>query len=148
MTKCLMVKGIGSLRPADEMAEEALHHIKLGDVVRVEIKKARVLGHHKKFFALMQLVYKNLDERVYPSLDDFVDAVKLVVGHRKRIELPGGKSAWVPKSISFSAMDQTEFDDFYNRVCDAICLYFIPGLTNEALQREVEEMIAGAEQRG
>jgi hypothetical protein len=38
-------------------------------------------------------------------------------------------------------MDQFEFSQFYDRVCDLVAKHFLPGVSVEALKAEVEEMI-------
>jgi hypothetical protein len=38
-------------------------------------------------------------------------------------------------------MDQTEFSDYYDRVCDVVAEQFLPGVKVAALKAEVESMI-------
>ncbi len=52
-----------------------------------------------------------------------------------------GKVAYLPKSISFAKMDQTEFDQFFDRTVELVCKHFLPGVRDEDLRREVLEMV-------
>ncbi len=152
MAKFLAAKHLGALRPVDEAGEDAMRKIGQGEILTVEVKQPRNIKHHRMFWALMSLVWQNLDNDRYPTVEDFVDAVKITVGHRKRIELPTGAVGFIPQSIAFNKMDQTEFSAFYERVCDAIAKYFLPGVTSEELRAEVETMtgmrVDGDQRRG
>lgn len=144
MAKVLMTKHFGALRPADSVAEAALSRIKNADTVLVEFRRPRNLSHHKMFWALMGLVHDNLDHDRYPTVEDFVAAVKIAAGLRTRIELPNGDVGFIPGSIAFHKMDQDEFSKFYDRVCDLIAKHFLPGVNTDDLRREVEIMIGVA----
>ena len=112
-----------------------------GEVVMIEMKRPRNVKHHRMFWALMSLVWENMDSPRYPTVDDLVSAIKIAAGHRTRIELPNGEIGFIPGSIAFHKMDQAAFSDFYDRVCDLIAKHFLPGVSSADLKREVEIMI-------
>ena len=141
MAKFLAAKHLNSLRPVDEAGEDALRKIGQGDIVKVEVRKPRNVQHHRLFWALMSLVWQQLDHEEYPSVEDLVARVKIATGHRQRIEMGNGMVAFIPKSIAFAKMDQTAFSDFYERVCDLIASKILPGISKGDLKREVEIMI-------
>lgn len=140
MSKFLAQKHLGALRPADEAGCEALRRIGNGALVSVEIKKSRNIQHHRLFWALMSIVWDNMDHERYPTVEDLTSAVKISAGLRTRIELPNGEVGFIPGSIAFHKMDQTAFSEFYDRVCDLVCEHFLPGVENAALREEVEIM--------
>lgn len=139
--RVLLAKHFNSFRPIDEAGTELLRKIGQGEIVAVELKRPRNVQHHRLFFALLTLVWEQMDHDRYPTIEDLLDAVKLCIGHRRRIELPSGKIHFVPKSISFARMDQSEFAAFYDRVCDLIAREFLPGVTSADLRAEVALMI-------
>ncbi len=141
MTKFLAVHGLQGLRPADQHGEDTLRKIGMGELVMVEIRRPRSPQHHRMFWALATLVYGNLDETVYPSIEDFVGALKIAAGYSTRVALPSGEVAFIPRSISFSNMDQDEFNKFYEKVSDIIAKQFLPGVTSDELRDEVSSMI-------
>lgn len=141
MAKFLAIKHFGSLRPADEQGEAALRNIKQGATVTVEMRRPRNPKHHRMFWALMTIVHSNMDGDRYPTVEDLVAAVKIAAGLRTRIELPNGEVGFIPGSIAFHNLDQSGFDEFYDRVCDLIAKHFLPGVTSNDLKREVEIMI-------
>ena len=144
MAKILMAKHLGSLRPIDEAGEIALQGIKRGSVVEVEFKRVRNIKHHRLFFALMSLVWEQLDDKQkYPSVEDLVTEVKIITGHYTRRDMVvEGKRYPVltPKSISFAALDQTEFSAFFDRVCDWVVTDILPGVSRDDLRDELETM--------
>lgn len=140
MPRFLAQKHLGSLRPADEVGEDALRKIGNGEVVSIELKRPRNIKHHRMFWALMTIVHSNMDEARYPSVEDLVAAVKIAAGLRTRIVLPNGEVGFIPGSIAFHKMDQSAFSEFYDRVCDLIAKHFLPGVTSDQLRAEVEIM--------
>ena len=140
MTRIMVVKHLGSLRPVDEHAEGVLRSLGQGEIVTVELRKVRNVQHHRLFWALMSLVWEQLDHEEYPDVEDLVVRVKIATGHRQRIELEGGMVAFVPKSISFAKMDQAEFNLFFDRCCDWVAANVLPGVTREDLRQELEAM--------
>jgi hypothetical protein len=145
MSKFLASKAFpGRLAPVDAMGEAALSKIKSGTVVEVEIKQPRNVKHHRMFWALMSIVWDNLDQEKYPTVEDVAAAVKISAGLRTRIELPSGEVGFIPGSIAFAKMDQAQFSEFYERVCDLVARHFLPGVSKAELRSEVEQMIGMA----
>lgn len=101
---------------------ERLKHIKVGQHIMCEIRKPRNIKFHRKFFALMDMVYQN--QEVYKNKEDLrqdliVEAGFFEVRHDFR-----GVEHHKPKSISFSSMDEDEFTELYERVLDTIVKVF------------------------
>lgn len=146
-------KDLRSLRPSNDAAEEALGKIKLGAEVQVEIKRPRNLQHHKKFWKLASVVVDNQER--YATPEHLVDGLKVATGHcdthlgkPETVSCPhcGGSFAhqtiiYVPHSISFASMNQTEFEAFYSRCIDIIARHVIPGIDKDDLRHEVEEFL-------
>lgn len=139
-TTLLMRRTLGNrLEPIDEMGREIL--AQLGNaIVTVTVKKSRNVGHHRKFFALLALIHSNQSH--YRSIDELLDAIKVYVGHCVVMQLRDGTEVRVPKSISFSKMDQTEFNAFWDRVVKVVCEQILPGVTKEELERELLDLVA------
>lgn len=133
-------KTIGGLKPADPIAEEAYQAIPLGGEVFAEPKRSRSIGHHRKFFALLKLVYENQEH--YKSMDELLVAFKVALGHCYPIHLRSGQVAYVPKSISFAKLDQIGFDEFWDKACTLIVTKFLPGVNREELEAQVMELVS------
>lgn len=147
MSRFLVAKHLGALRPCDEAGEEALRGMGQGEIVECEIKRRRNIKHHRKYWALISIVHQNIDGDRYPSVEDLHAAIKIAAGLRTRIELPDGTIGFIPGSIKFHRMSQDDFSKFYERVCDLIAKHFLPGVTSAELEAEVETLI-GADPYG
>jgi hypothetical protein len=132
-------KDFGRLVPCDDAAAAMLAKIKHGDVVQIEVKRPRNIMHHRKFFALLNLVFANQDK--YDQPEHLLAALKASVGHCDFLPGKDGMLVAVPKSIAFHKMDQTAFNEFYDRCVDKIARHFLPGVDSAALRAEVEELI-------
>lgn len=98
--------------PADEQAEAYRRNLKIGRVVRAEVKIPRNYQHHKLIMALLMLTYRNLPEKyeqLWPSFDRFRKAVAYEVGHREETVLRDGTIIEGPGSLSYDALDEVEF---------------------------------------
>lgn len=137
--KGLFIKQPGLLIAADDATRAMLNRIKNGTEVTAEPKVPRNVRFHRMFWALMTKVWENQER--YATVENLVDAFKVVAGHADLIVLPSGKEVWVPRSISFAKMDDTAFSDFYDRCADVLAKHFLPGITSEELKREVGLMI-------
>lgn len=140
--KFLARKDLGHLTPVDQTGEDALRKLAFGDIVRVEVKKPRNSKHHRKYWALVSMVWQNQER--YETADQLHTALKLSAGIYDTITLPSGNEYRVPGSIAFDKMDQTDFSQFFDNVCDLVAKHFLPGVTSDQLKREVEEMIGAA----
>ena len=140
---------MGILKPYDRTDAELLAKMREGEPYRVKVSMPRNLKFHKKFFALLALVFDNLPEEIpaklpdgqaveIRSIDDLLWHIKMQTGHYEQKVTLGGRVTYEAKSISFSAMDEAEFSDFYNRAVNVILKYFL----SETNAEELEEMIA------
>lgn len=123
-----------SLVPTDALGEELM--AKLGsDELMVWIKKARNPRQHRKLMALVSLIFKNQSK--YPTQEQLLVAIKITAGECDTYVLGDGRVAFVPRSIAFENMEQTAFEDFYDRVIDIVTTKIIPGMKKSDLKREL-----------
>ena len=138
MTRILVAKKLNALHPIDDAGAAVFRGITPGEIVSIELKRPRNLKHHRKFFAMLQIVLENQD--YYKSLDDLLDVCKLAVGHCRTVMTKHGPVR-IPESISFAAMDQSAFDAFYDRVVVWVAGEVIPGLERRDLDEEVRRQL-------
>ena len=123
------------LRGADERSEDFIRTIGHGEIVRAVFKGQRNLKFHCKYWALLQTVFAN--QEVYKSLEGLHFAVKIAAGWVDHVEV-GTKVHLMPKSTSFAAMSQADFDVYYRDAINAI-VSLLPQWNAEALERTVME---------
>ena len=134
MVKFLVVRKLSGLYPVDESGAAAIRKFGLGEIISVDVKRPRNVAFHRKFFAMLQLVLANQDH--FKSIDDLLELTKLRTGHCHTVETKYGQVK-ITDSISFAAMDQDSFNDFYNRAVLWVIDEVIPGLTRQDLDDEV-----------
>ena len=108
------------IKPLYQGDEEELAKVPKGAEVEIEIKKRRNIKFHKKFFALMNLCFNNQDHFEYP--EPMRAYLIMKAGFYDMITAPSGKPMILPKSISFSSMDDIEFEIVYSRVLDQVLI--------------------------
>lgn len=137
MTTVLLRKRLGgALDPIDDCGRDVLAKFGAGTVLKAEITKPRNIKFHRKYFAMLNLIFQNQDH--YKSLDDLLDVCKLRIGHVRTIETRHGIER-VPASISFAKMDDIAFEDIYERTFQWAVTEVIPGLQRQDLDSEVED---------
>lgn len=108
--------------------------LKIGETYMADIKMPRNIKFHKKYFALINCAWSYQNER---SQSHFKESIECF---RKTIEIAAGhcdpvysleRREWLdmPKSISFSQMDEAEFQDLYERVKDVIFNIFLKNIS-------------------
>jgi len=122
--------GLRGWTPEDE---DKIRKIKANDVVKCELTKPRNVLFHRKFFALLQLTFEN--QTKYSNLEDLLIEVKLKVGHYQEYITASGQIVYIPKSISFGAMDEYEFSEFFNKAL-SVCAKII-NVSNETIERQI-----------
>jgi len=137
------------LFPAYPEDTDAIKQMRPDEVYRVEAKMPRNVKFHRKYFVLLNLVFDNLPEDFsistpqgqtlhIRSVAELLWHIKMQLGwHEQRVTM-GGRVTYEAKSISFGAMDEAEFNDFYDRSIDVILKYFLPQTKRE----ELTEIIA------
>lgn len=101
-------------------------------VYRILLRRDRNPQLHRKFFAILKgwAEYRNLD------LAQSLLVLKILLGEVETVEYKE-KQIVIPKSISFAAMDEVEFQEFYKKAI----LYISNdiGISEIELEQGVEE---------
>lgn len=145
MAKIICRKVGRSLVPVDDEAIDALAKVKDGRDVTVEFKMSRNPRHHRLFFAICKFVKLHSEVMDSASIEQIKTAIKLASGHVETfIDCQTGNTVMVPKSIAWEAMDQTEFNQFFDAAVNVICnRWMAPGTASEEVRREIIEMCDG-----
>lgn len=119
--------------------------LKEGDEVLVEIKRARNVKFHKKYFALLRLTLDNLPDQVIEqyrlySPEDLNKLVKYFLGYADLIKV-GELQYLQERSIAFDKMSESEFETFYKRASQLIAHTFLVGVTDEEIQENIHRFL-------
>lgn len=97
---------------------EKAKKLKVGEQYKCKVTQPRNIKFHRKFFALMNLIYQNQD--TYNNIDRLRKDLTIEAGFFENYTDFNGHYRSEAKSISFGKMKQDEFDTFYNRFLDTV----------------------------
>lgn len=131
----LTKKPDGSLLPSYTTDYDKLKKIKVGETVSCEIKKPRNIFFHRKFFALINLVFEN--QEIFNNIEYLRKELTKAAGYYDSYINHKGVVCYEAKSISFAKMSQDEFDDLYNKFLDVVVEVF--NFEKELVKEQIEE---------
>lgn len=103
--------------------------------VKCKITQPRNIKFHRKFFALINLVYDN--QEYYINIEHLRRDLTVASGYyTKRINIHG-EEITEPKSISFTKMTELEFSELYSAMLNSIEKYF--HFNKELLKEQIEQ---------
>ena len=139
--KLLVVNTLRGLVPLGDDDYEAKKKLKLGQTYSVEVKVVRNVDFHRKYFALVAYAWEFLTEQEianFKTKENFRKYLEIAAGHCDVLYHPRLQEfVEIPRSISFSSMDNASFSDLYRRVKDVI--FSIIG--NRVTQDEFERLL-------
>ena len=118
--KITLIKNLnGVLKPAYDSDYELVKKIPLNEPITFEWSKPRNYKFHKKFFALINLVYQNQEQ--YNNIEHLRKELTICAGHYDLIfDLDTGQQKKEAQSIKFSSIDEIEFNKIYNDVLEVV----------------------------
>lgn len=121
--KLFLVKQLNNtFKVAHNSDYEKLKKLKVGEVYQCEVKQPRNLKFHRKFFALINMLFENQER--YTNLDRLRKDLIIAAGfYDEWFDLDGVQQREA-KSISFGSMSEYEFGELYSRVLDVIVEHF------------------------
>lgn len=135
----LLVREGTQLGAAEPISAEIIEGLKHGDIFTAIIKRSRNPKHHRKLFALIGIVFAA--QTSFATTKQLLDAIKLATGLFDTGKTIDGIPFATPRSISFAAMGQKEFEEWYDKVVELVVNKIIPGLNREDLEMQVHEMV-------
>lgn len=135
--KFFVKKTLSGLIPSSRSEFDKMQEckLKLGEYYEVEIKKKRNYQFHKKLFALIAITFENQEQ--FQLQDDLREYLTIKAGFYRKVLMPNGYEQIKPKSISFSNMDEVEFNELYDRFVSQVLLFL--GCDNDDLMEQLKE---------
>lgn len=140
-----------TLVPISKASALEMERIPEGVEVRVEAVRQRNGKHHRMIWALFSYTASALNDGPTPqawTAEDVAEHLKIATGRVEEIRLTGamakryGPVAFRPASISYSAMDETEFSAFADAAVDYIRTQLCPWIEASEHWPQVQEIIA------
>lgn len=116
------------LKPVCNSDLESIVKLKPNTTYKFSVVHPRNYEFHKKFFALLK------NQEKYKTFEEYRLIKQMQSGYFKLVITEKGK-VYLPESISFSNMDELEFETLYKNVLDQICKEI--GCTSEEITQEL-----------
>ncbi len=127
---------VSGFAPMDH--DDMLPSWKIGDEVLATIRKPRNARLHRKAFVLLDQVWPHTE---YPRKELLRSAMTIGAGFVDLVANPlTGEVSYVPKSWSFSAMDDGEFRELYNRLID-VAVKLVSNSTRSDWEMTVDNIV-------
>lgn len=120
--KILVKKTHNGLIPLYDSDYENYSKIPIGKEFEIECKQTRNIKFHRKFFALINMVFQNQEQ--YTNIEHLRKDLIIESGNYDLRHDLHGVEIREAKSISFAQMDEIQFSELYNSVVDVIVKYF------------------------
>lgn len=135
----LLLNTAHGLVPLYDDGYEEKRKLKLGETYRASISKARNPAFHRKYFALVNAAWSCLPEAAQEKMktpENFRKYLEVASGYCDTFYHPRLREfVEIPKSISFSAMDGTAFEELYRNVRAVVDRLLGPYLSPEEFDR-------------
>ena len=134
------------LVPLYDSDHDLKQRLRVGSTVRCRVSLPRNYRFHKKFFALVRLTFDNLPLPLVErwnvrSENDMLRRFKRDLGYYSSTVNDLGEREIEYRSISFSAMDEQEFERFYDDCVNLVLYHYLPGLDRQDLIEAVEQFL-------
>lgn len=136
--------------PADEASAEIMEGFKANGVYKAQLTQPRNSLFHRKFFSLLKLAYDNYeqpgvyhnDKLVFRSFDRFREDVTISCGHWELELNKRNNVVQRAKSISFSKMQQDEFEVLFNSAITVIMAEYLTYYSEDDMQLLIGKVLA------
>lgn len=135
--KIYLIREGDRFKPLSQEDYEKTTRVKDGQIIEVEYKKPRNPLFHNKFMSLIRLVYDNQEQ--YDTIEGVLNVFKVELGHCDTMYFQDHEIR-VPRSISFGAMDELEFQAFYDRAVQFALSRWFPTTSKHELEQYVNEI--------
>ena len=141
----------GTLAPADEGQTEKLSRLKVGGMVRADIKQVRNYKFLQKMHCLYKLAFDHFTELcepmlykgadVTPSYDRFRADLTILAGHFTPVYAINGEVRLEAKSIAYANCTEEEAEAIFSDVITAALKFVYKGKMQEAEMRALVDQI-------
>lgn len=112
------INSAGKIVPMYDSDYDSFRKVKRNTELLIEVKQQRNPMHHRKFFALINMVFDN--QEIFTDIEQLRKELTIEAGFYNEYTTFTGEIKREAKSISFSSMDQIEFNELYSKFCDAV----------------------------
>ena len=128
--------------PWDDIAIEEMNKFKTNEVYEVEIKRGRNPSFHGKVFSFLQFVYHHYQDPnehlgQAESFNRFRKSLAVLAGYYESFYDYDGSVRLEARSLSYSSMKQSDFEEFYKAAITAAMRHVFNGSEDENLYNQL-----------
>lgn len=114
----------GGLCPASDLEKDKMDKFKNGEIYEIDIKYERNSSFHRKVFSFFNFVFQywrngNEYDEEQAQFDRFRKDLTILAGYNHKVYNYKGELRLEAKSLSYSSMEQDEFEQFYTALINA-----------------------------
>jgi hypothetical protein len=141
-TEIRVKRVLNRLVPADKLSEDDIARLDADKIYDCKLWNKRNADHHRKYRALVAAIFPH--QKYYATTKALHDQLKVAVGFSyEAVDLNTGEVRTYPDSMAFDNIDQTEFEQVYERIVDVILTRILPGVGRKDLEDQVMDILAG-----
>lgn len=158
MAEIYLTKRYGTLMPSSEADAEKINNLPDGEAFRCAFTRPRNMGFHRKYFALLDVLYQCFEPVPPPrpegmplakwekimaesppqkNRDRFRKDIAIATGHHELVVNIRGEVRAEARSISFAKMDEAEFAQLYSMTID----YGLARIAKDRSRAELENWV-------
>lgn len=135
MTDFWAVRKGDALHITDAESAVVFSKLPFGKPLRVKVQQPRSGPQHRLYWTLVH----RIAEAIGAEPENVSDILKIETGHCVTVKSKKHGEVRLPRSISFAAMDQTRFREFFDRCLIVICETW--GIERQDILAAVEDLI-------
>lgn len=108
-----------------------------GEILEVRAEKVRSPLNHRRFFAMLNIVYENQNH--FKNIDSMRRWLICKSGRFREYTAPNGNKWYEHESMNYASMDEEAFAKLKQDVADVALAELLNGMTQDELWRQVEE---------
>lgn len=153
MSEIILMKATSdTLIPFDDAAAEFVRKCKTGELLHSDYKRVRNYKFHKKYFALIKFAFDQwepqdnlqyLGQPVLKNIKRFRKDIAILSGFFETTVNLKGEVRLEAKSISFSQMDEIEFDELYQSTITIVLSRILKNYSRADLDNVVDQLLMG-----
>lgn len=113
--------------------------VSIGELIQGEYKVARNPRFHRLYFALLNIMFDNQEKEL--DFDKFRKMIMYEIGEVEVLGFSGNNIICIPKSISFSEMEETEFHIVYEKTLELALKSHFRGVDRSDLEELLHSFI-------
>jgi hypothetical protein len=137
--KIQLVKTNFGLKPVSDEDVKRLKKIGEGEIIEAEYKQQRNIRFHRKYFALIKLMWEN--DSLELTKERYRKEIELAAGYYDQYQGFDGEVRKEPKSISFAKMEEHEFNTLYQDMLQIACMRL--GVDEGTIKEELKNILGG-----